>query len=81
MCLGIPMQITQIDGFYAQCEAQGVTREVCLLLLPEGEVAVGDFVLVHVGYAIQKMSEAEAASTWEIYTEALALGPSNAVAD
>lgn len=72
MCLGIPMQVTQIDGFNAQCEAKGVSRDVCLFLLPEGEVNIGDYVMVHVGYAIQKMSEAEAQSTWEIYDEILA---------
>ena len=44
----------------------GVVREVSLTLLEEDMTQVGDFVLIHVGYAIQKISEAEALSTWEL---------------
>ncbi len=73
MCLGIPMKILKINGFNAECEARGVQREVSLMLLGEGEVELGDFVMVHVGFAIQKMSAEEAASTWEIFDEMLAL--------
>ncbi len=72
MCLGIPMQVSEIDGFVARCEAKGVEREVNLFMMPEGEVQPGDFVMVHVGYAIQKMSEEEARSAWELYDEMLA---------
>jgi len=73
MCLGIPMQIKSIDRFLARCEAKGVERDVNLFMLQEDEVAVGDFVMVHIGYAIQKMTEQEARSAWEIYDEMLAL--------
>lgn len=69
MCLGIPMQIQRIDGFTAQCEAKGVQREVSLFMLQHEQLAAGDFVVVHVGYAIQKVSEEEAASAWELYDE------------
>jgi len=69
MCLGIPMEIVAIDGFRARCSAQGVEREVNLFLLQDEPVSVGDFVLVHVGYAIQKMSSQEARSAWELYDE------------
>jgi hydrogenase expression/formation protein HypC len=72
MCLGIPMQVKQIDGFVARCEAKGVEREVNLFMLQENEVAIGDYVMVHIGYAIQKMTEQEARSAWEIYDEMLA---------
>jgi hydrogenase expression/formation protein HypC len=72
MCLGIPMQVKQIDGYAARCEAKGVEREVNLFMLQEDEVAVGDYVMVHIGYAIQKMTEQEARSAWEIYDEMLA---------
>ncbi len=72
MCLGIPMQVKEIDGFNARCEAKGVAREVSLFMLPAGAVAPGDFVMVHVGYAIQKMSAAEARSTWELLDAMLA---------
>ncbi|HTQ82109.1 MAG TPA: HypC/HybG/HupF family hydrogenase formation chaperone [Pseudolabrys sp.] len=69
MCLGIPMEIVAIDGFRARCSAQGVEREVNLFLLQDEPVSIGDFVLVHVGYAIQKMSSQEARSAWELYDE------------
>ena len=72
MCLGIPMQIKTIDGFLARCEAKGVERDVNLFMLQEDEVQAGDFVVVHIGYAIQKMTEQEARSAWEIYDEMLA---------
>jgi hydrogenase expression/formation protein HypC len=72
MCLGIPMQITDIQDFNARCEAKGVTREVSLFLLQHEDVQVGDYVMVHVGYAIEKMTEQEAHSAWEVYDEMLA---------
>lgn len=75
MCLGIPMQIVDIDGFVARCEAKGVQRDVNLLLLQDTELDEGDFVMVHVGYAIQKMSEVDARSAWELYDEMLAALP------
>lgn len=72
MCLGIPMQVKEINGFIARCEAKGVEREVNLFMLQEEAIAVGDFVMVHIGYAIQKISEQEARSAWEVYDEMLA---------
>jgi len=72
MCLGIPMQIKEIDGFNARCEAKGVERDVSLFMLQHEPLATGDFVIVHVGYAIQKVSEQEAETAWEIYDEMLA---------
>jgi hydrogenase expression/formation protein HypC len=72
MCLGIPMQVIAIDGFVARCSAKGVERDVSLFLLQDEPIAPGDCVLVHVGYAIQKMTAAEARSAWELYDEILA---------
>ena len=72
MCLGIPMQIKAIEGFLARCEAKGVERDVNLFMLQDDEIAVGDFVMVHIGYALQRMTEQEARSAWEIYDEMLA---------
>jgi hydrogenase expression/formation protein HypC len=74
MCLGIPMQVVEVDGFVARCEAKGVEREVSLFLMQDEPVRVGDFVMVHVGYAIQKMEPEAARSAWELYDEMLALG-------
>jgi hydrogenase expression/formation protein HypC len=71
MCLGIPMQIVAIDGYNARCTAKGVMREVSLFMLQDEPIAVDDFVMVHVGYALQKMTEQEARSTWELLDEML----------
>jgi len=65
------MQIKQIDGFNAMCEAKGVERDVSLFMLQHEPLQQGDFVIVHVGYAIQKVSAEEAATAWEIYDEML----------
>lgn len=72
MCLGIPMQIRKIDGFNASCEAKGVQRDVSLFMLQDEALAVDDFVVVHVGYAIQKISPQEAQTAWELYDQMLA---------
>jgi len=72
MCLGIPMQIKEIDGFVARCEAKGVTREVSLFMLQDEAIEPDDYVMVHVGYALQKMTEHEARSAWEVYDQMLA---------
>lgn len=71
MCLGIPMQIVEINGFNARCTAKGVERDVSLFMLQHEPVNVGDYVIVHVGYAIQKMTPQEALSTWELFDELL----------
>ena len=74
MCLGIPMQVIGVDGFTAHCEARGIRRDVSLFMLQEGEVEVGDYVMVHVGYAIQKMTQQDARSAWELFDEVLGAG-------
>ena len=73
MCLGVPMRIVEINGFNARCEARGIERNASLFLLQHEDLEVGDLVMIHVGNAIQKMSEEEATSAWEIYDEILAL--------
>lgn len=72
MCLAVPMQVDQIDGFRATCSSKGVAREVNLFLLQEQPVSIGDHVLVHLGYAIQKIDEAEARRYWDAFDEVLA---------
>lgn len=71
MCLGIPMQITEINGFNALCTAKGVQRDISLFMLQHEPIEVGDFVMVHVGYAIEKMTPQEASSTWELFDQLL----------
>lgn len=72
MCLAVPMQIESINGFQCRCAARGIEREVSLFLLQGEAIAPGDHVLVHVGYAIQKVSAEEAAASWELFDEVLA---------
>lgn len=71
MCLGIPMQIVEINGTTARCEAKGVERDVSLFMMQDIPVTIGDFVMVHVGYAIQKISEQDARSSWELLDQIL----------
>jgi hydrogenase expression/formation protein HypC len=54
------------------CEARGIEREVSLFMLQGEPITPGDFVLVHVGYAIQKVSEEDAMTSWELFDEILA---------
>ena len=72
MCLGIPMQVKSIDQFQAICEAKGIERDVSLFMLQDEVIEIGDFVVVHVGYAIQKITRQEAQSAWEVYDQMLA---------
>ena len=65
MCLGIPMEVVAIDGYVARCSVKGVERDVSLFLLQDALPAVGEFVMVHVGCAIQKMTPQEGHSAWE----------------
>lgn len=74
MCLAIPMQIESIEGFTAHCQAKGVWRDVSLFMMQDAPPAVGDFVMVHVGYAIQKVAEADARTTWELLDQILEEG-------
>jgi len=68
MCLGVPMKLVSIDGTDAVAEIDGVQREASLMLLDE-EVAVGDYVIVHAGFAITRLDEAEALETLSIMRE------------
>ncbi len=73
MCLAVPMRIIHLMGSYkALCEARGVRREVSLFLLTDQSFIVGDYVLVHVGYAIQMISGQDARATWELFDEVAA---------
>ena len=72
MCLGIPMKIRDIDGYMARCEAKGVERDVSLFMMQDETLEAGDHVVVHVGYAIQKITPQEARTAWELYDQMLA---------
>ncbi|MBU0498600.1 MAG: HypC/HybG/HupF family hydrogenase formation chaperone [Gammaproteobacteria bacterium] len=53
MCLGIPMRIVRIDNLKALCEANGFEREIDLFLLQHEALAPGDYLVTHLGQAIQ----------------------------
>jgi hydrogenase expression/formation protein HypC len=69
MCLGVPMQVKTIADDLAICEIDGVRREASLMLLDD--VAVGDYVLIHAGFAIEKIDAEEARLTLETLRAAL----------
>ncbi|MGC2062709.1 MAG: HypC/HybG/HupF family hydrogenase formation chaperone [Thermodesulfovibrionales bacterium] len=59
MCLAIPSRIVQIDDLRAVVDVYGARREINLMLMPE-EVGIGDYVLVHAGFALQKVEQESA---------------------
>jgi len=72
MCLGVPGKVTKIEEnslglTMGTVDFSGVRREVCLAYVPD--VAVGEYVIVHVGFAISKVSEEEAARTLDLLRE------------
>ncbi|MBI5442916.1 MAG: HypC/HybG/HupF family hydrogenase formation chaperone [Deltaproteobacteria bacterium] len=69
MCLGVPAQVVRIDESpvgmtMGVVSFGGVTKEICLAYVPEA--VVGDYVLVHVGFAISKIDEDHAKEVWEV---------------
>ncbi|MGC8874481.1 MAG: HypC/HybG/HupF family hydrogenase formation chaperone [Chloroflexia bacterium] len=71
MCLAIPGRVVEIDdsGFLrmAKVDFGGIVREVCLAYVPEAQV--GDYVIVHTGFAISRLDEAEALETLRLLSE------------
>ena len=77
MCLAVPAQIISLDGMTAVAEMSGIKKEIDVTLTPE--VAPGDWVVVHVGYALQRIDPQKALATLEAMRTAGSLG-SEAVA-
>ncbi len=73
MCVGVPMQIVEIHYPSGVAEAKGVKRDIGLQLLPETDLNIGDHVIVHVGFAIEKVDKALADEIWEALDEVLRL--------
>ena len=70
MCLAMPVQVTELlPGQRARVSVDGVSREVSVALVED--LAVGDFVILHVGYAIGKLDEDEARRTLALIAEAV----------
>jgi hydrogenase expression/formation protein HypC len=73
VCLSIPSKITKIDKETntATVDTMGIARDASLDLMEEGSVEVGDFVLIHIGFVMNKIDEADALSSLEAYKEVL----------
>lgn len=69
MCLGVPMRVVSVEGTDIVAEIDGVRREASAMILDE-EVRVGEFVIVHAGFAIAKLDEEEALETLRLMREA-----------
>lgn len=67
MCLAIPMKVIKIDGEFGDAELGGIIRKVNLQLLPLAKI--GDYIIVHAGFAIQRLDEEEAEKTLSILRE------------
>ena len=73
MCLAIPAQVVELrDGDNAVVDLAGVRKEISLSLVEN--VALGDYVIVHVGYALNKLDPEEAAKTLALFAELGQLG-------
>jgi len=77
MCLALPMRITDVDGTTATIVAEGLEQRCSVMLVPD--VEVGDYVLVHAGYAIGVIDEDEARETYDLLREIGALDDTDAV--
>ena len=69
MCLAIPSKILKIEDQVATIDVDGVQKQASLLLLEDA--GVGDYVIVHAGFAIHKIDEAEALESLKLLKEAL----------
>lgn len=67
MCLAVPAKAVKIDGLMALVELGGLARQASIMLVPD--VRIGDYVLLHAGFAIQKLDEKEAEETIRLFTE------------
>ncbi len=67
MCLAVPVRVLKIDGLKALVELGGLTRQVSIMLVPDTQV--GDYILLHAGFAIQKLDEREAEATIRLFAE------------
>jgi hydrogenase expression/formation protein HypC len=64
MCLSVPGKVVEIQNNMATVEIGGVLRDVSMAVCPD--VAVGEYVLIHTGFAIQKLDEKEALETLDL---------------
>lgn len=71
MCLSIPSKVVEIDleRNVAKVDTMGVVREAGLGLMEEGDVKIGDYVLLHIGFVMNKIDEEDALESLKVYQE------------
>jgi hydrogenase expression/formation protein HypC len=67
MCLAVPARVMTIEGEFAAVDLTGVKMQVCVGLLDD--LQIGDYVIVHAGFAISKLDLAEAEETLKLFRE------------
>ena len=67
MCLAVPVRVIEIEGQVGRVELGGVLRDISLALTPEAQL--GDYVLVHTGFAISVLDEEEAQESLKLFAE------------
>ena len=67
MCLGIPMKVIRIEGQFARVKTGGLMRQVNIQMLPR--VKRGDYVIVHAGFAIERINQGAALQTLSLFDE------------
>jgi hydrogenase expression/formation protein HypC len=75
MCLAVPMKVISREEASGVAEMSGVKKEISFLMLPEAQI--GDYVIVHAGFAIEKLNEEEAQKTLALFREIADLSAEN----
>ncbi|MDF1878952.1 HypC/HybG/HupF family hydrogenase formation chaperone [Sulfurimonas sp. SAG-AH-194-C20] len=75
MCLSIPSKVVKISNDNTMCtvDTMGVQRDANLMMMEDGDVKIGDYVLLHIGFIMNKIDEEEALASIDTYKEILAL--------
>jgi hydrogenase expression/formation protein HypC len=75
MCLSIPSKVVRVSEDQTMCtvDTMGVQRDVNLMMMTDGEVKLGDYVLIHIGFVMNKIDNDEALASIESYREMLEL--------
>ncbi len=73
MCLSIPSKVVEISDDKTVCsvDTMGVQRDASLLMMQDSDIKIGDFVLLHIGFVMEKINEKEALASIETYKEIL----------
>ena len=75
MCLSIPSKVIKISEDETMCtvDTMGVQRDANLMMMADGDVCIGDYVLLHIGFIMNKIDEEEALASIDTYKEILEL--------